>query len=798
MKNDPMPTELFFAHSKNDNGRGVPETVQNHTRRVTDLAMEFAAAFGMTDQAQVAGLLHDLGKYSAQFQRRLSVRGEPSRDHWSIGARLAVECYKKQGAYPALAILGHHVGLDAITTHAKLLADLSRAMKEDSAGEKFTTNDRHQVGAAYQHDGFSFPKLERYLTPSDGGEVPAAEMLDVRLLFSTLVDADFLATEGHFTGDAATPYRPRKPGPSLEIDPAISAFDDFLSMIRREQNSPAAMQTVRDQLATDCLAAAEQPQGAYTLSAPTGSGKTLSMLAFALHHARTHGLRRIVLVMPFLNIIEQTVKIYRDIFSVDRGFDAQFVLEDHSLADEPKSRDKPDGTQPAEIRRRLLAENWDAPIILTTNVQLLESLHAHKPSRCRKLHRLAKSVILFDEVQTLPPNLAKTTLGTLSRLCQPDGPYGSTVVFATATQPAFSHLHSAVIKLSPAGWQPREIVSNSQRLFTAASGRVRVQWRHREPIMFDALVDELANRDRVLCIVNLKRHAAALATALQDRGEQGVMHLSTNLCSAHRLKVLDRVRSRLKDSSKPVRLIATQCVEAGVDVSFPAVYRSLGPLEAIAQAAGRCNRSGEGPTGDVIVFRWPDEPGREARSQYPPGYAAAVNATETFLNGQNLDEDIIHSPRHIRAYYERLYQLAGRSDGTAGDEKGIDQALTNENFAEVSEEYRLIKSDTINVIVPYLSDEFNRLHEEAKIDPPLKGEALREWYRRARRMTVSVYRPQLGSPILMFLKPVRFGGKDDDDQPEHETTWFWLLSSAKYDQLLGLTFPTDASAVMIV
>lgn len=791
-------SEKYFAHSENDDGHGVRETVRNHTRRVTDLAVEFANAFGMAEQAQIAGLLHDLGKYSAQFQRRLTVRGEPSRDHWSIGAQLAVECYKERGLLPALAILGHHVGLETITTHIALVKNLAQALKEDSSGKRFTTNDRQSVGAAFQYDGFSFPKLDRYHTLSGDGEVPAAEMLDVRLLFSALVDADFLATEGHFSGDATTPYRPRKPGPSLDIDPAIAAFDDFLYIIRLQQNSPAAMQTVRDQLAADCLAAAELPQGAFTLSAPTGSGKTLSILAFALHHARKHGLRRIVLVMPFLNIIEQTVKIYRDIFAVDRGFDSQFVLEDHSLADEAKARDKPDGTEPAEIRRRLLAENWDAPLILTTNVQLLESLHANKPARCRKLHRLAKSVILFDEVQTLPPNLAKATLGTLSRLCQPDGPHGSTVVFATATQPAFSHLHAEVLKLSPAGWQPREIVSNSQRLFAAASGRVRVQWRHRKPLTFDSLVDELANRDRVLCIVNLKRHAAALATALRDRGIDGVLHLSTNLCSAHRLSVLERVRSRLKDPSQPVRLIATQCVEAGVDVSFPAVYRSLGPLEAIAQASGRCNRSGEGPTGDVIVFRWPDEPGRDARAQYPPGYAAAVNATETFLNGQNLDEDIIHSPRHIRAYYERLYQLAGRSDGTAGDEKKIDQALTMENFVEVAQEYRLIESDTINVIVPYDAEEYARLQAEASSDPPLKGEALREWYRRARRMTVSVYRPQPDSPIMMCLDPIRFGNQDLENRPELDTTWFWLLPVAKYDKLLGLTFPADASGVLIM
>lgn len=521
------------------------------------------------------------------------------------------------------------------------------------------------------------------------------------------------------------------------------------------------------------------------------------MLAFALNHARKHGLRRIVLVLPFLNIIEQTAKIYRDIFA-GSSFGPDFILEDHSLADNSPQNFAVDGDsqRPVDQRRRILAENWDAPIVIATNVQLLESLHHHKPGRCRKLHRLAKSVILFDEVQTLPPHLAKATLGTLSRLADPAGPYGSTIVFATATQPAFTELHQDVVKLSSAGWQPDELVPDSGQLFSLASGRVKVSWRHNEQIAFSDLVKNIEQRDRVLCIVNLKRHAIELVNALEERNAGNVLHLSTNLCAAHRFEVLNRVRGLLAQPFSQIRLIATQCVEAGVDVSFPTVMRSLAPLEAIAQAAGRCNRSGEGPTGEVIVFRWPTEPGRNDLSQFPPGYKNAVGVAELFLRSKDLNSEIIHSPEKIREYYRMLYAFDGRSNETAEDEKPMAGALLEEDFEKVAKEYRLIDNDTLNVIVPYVHSEFDRLRTLA--EKSLKGDELREWFRRARPLTVSIYRPKSTSPIWNFLEPVRFGPRDNDIHDDDETSWYWLLDPLNYHGTLGLMFPREMSEIMIV
>jgi CRISPR-associated endonuclease/helicase Cas3 len=484
-------------------------------------------------------------------------------------------------------------------------------------------------------------------------------MLDARMLFSALVDADFIATEGHFNGAVAQPYIPREEGPALDIDNALAALGRYVAEVRK-RHADDPISPLREQLYSAAVTAAMDSPGAFTLTAPTGCGKTLAMLAFALHHAKQHRLRRIILVMPFLNIIDQAAKIYRAIFSEKGGFPENTVVEHHSLAGRRGGSAEGDDNG-RNYPARLLSENWDAPIILTTTVQFFESLMACKTSPCRKLHRIAGSVVLFDEAQSLPPRLAAGSLATVSRLADSSGPYRTSIVLATATQPAFDLLDRRIRErsLSP-GWKPREIVEENAALFQGVSSRVAATWRHETPIDLDGLALEIARLRRVLCIVNLKRHAVRLATKLRELGAQGLLHLSTNLCPAHRDKVLRRIDARMK-RGEPICLIATQCVEAGVDLDFPVVYRALAPLEAIAQAAGRCNRHGIGATGRLIVFK-PLDSGR----LYPPGYGAAVQATESFLKivARTRDGsavDIINSPALLRRYYEHLYGLTGRA-----------------------------------------------------------------------------------------------------------------------------------------
>lgn len=766
----------YLAHSANDGGAGVSEPLKDHLQAVAERAEEFATWFGAAEQARAAGLLHDLGKYADRFQLRLRDPRQRAGDHWSIGAALLAGIGRELGLLPAFAAAGHHTGLPSLSDNpedfVRPLLDAFRSRSED-----FTDTNKRLLLERFLADGFALPSICTGLRSL--GQF-AADMLDVRMLFSALVDADFLETEAHFNGDAHTPRRPRPRGPSLDLEKAIAALHEYLGGVRQKfQASPMA--GLREMLFEQCLEAASQPTGLFSLSAPTGSGKTLAMLALALYHAKARHLRRIVLVMPFLNIIEQTAEIYREIFSAERGFEPNTVLEHHSLAEHDESRmaDAAGGGPSA----RLLAENWDAPILLTTSVQFFESLMADRPSRCRKLHRLAHSVILFDEVQTLPVGLAVATLATLARLSDPTGPYRSTFIFATATQPAFEVLDQRVRTFASCGWQPREVVRDVRRLFAAAVGRVGVTWRHETAIDLDEVASELASHDRVLAIVNLKRHAVHLATTLRDRGTKGLFHLSTNMCPAHRTAVLSRVNRRLS-KGQPVRLVATQCVEAGVDLDFPVVYRALAPLEAIAQAAGRCNRHGSGAAGRVVVFK-----PRDGKTPYPPGYKEAVNATEIFLAGLTpkggLDKlEILGDPDRLRAYFRQFYDLSGRACGELQDEEDLLKAIREGDFAKTAELYRLIRQDAIQVVVPYDREVFDELRSEIRSGTLVSSGVIGDWFRRAAPHMISLYRPDLDDEIWNLLDPVTPGRFRPVDRAD--TCCFTATDAAVYDQLLGL------------
>ena len=696
----------------------------------------------------------------------------------------------------AAVIAGHHVGLTELPIEEDC-SDFVRAIQKRFVSEpnEFTETDPKLVGKRFQEDGFRLPTVSNGFVPSH--EFHAADMLNVRMLFSALVDADFIETEAHFEGDRTTPRRYRADGPTLDVERALSALDRQMDVVRQESVG-GPMDDLRQRLLEECIAVASKSStGAFTLAAPTGAGKTLAMLAFALHHARKHNLRRIVLVMPFLNIIEQTARIYRSIFSTDAGFAANTVLEHHSLADDRRHKRDIGETKAAddgvEDRRRMLAENWDAPFVLTTNVQCLESLMANRPGACRKLHRLARSVILFDEVQTLPPSLAVATLATLSRLADPAGPFHSSVVFATATQPAFDVLHERVRKFASAGWQPSEIVADPNPMYETAAKRVCVSWRHDSPIELDSLARELRGNEKVLCIVNLKRHAEQLAKRLLESGAKGVRHLSTNMCPAHRTAVLDDVRKRLKsERPRAIRLIATQCIEAGVDVDFPLVYRALAPLEAIAQAAGRCNRHGLRDTEQVVVFKPVDE-----KSLYPPGYQEAVDATETFLANirkehGNLDaEEILNSPDRLRTYFRQFYSLTGRAHEELADETTLHDAIRAYNFEDVANNYQLIKQDTINVLVPYDRSEFDGLVTEITKSGSRKPGFVRDWLRRAAQHSVGLFRAKDADPIWTHLEPLPLSRKPTTSFAE--TSWFMARDTLTYDRLTGLVAPETAA-----
>lgn len=760
--------KVFYAHSANDHDHW--HRLLTHLQSVGDLASGFSRSCTWSSEARLAGFLHDLGKYADRFQNRLQGK-DAGLDHWSQGAWVALKDHKAIAA--ALAIQGHHIGLQRGATPSL------RGMNPDNLALTHPLNlqlsdpDANRLLQRAQADGLQFNAAATTALPNGFTQAVAA-MLDVRLLFSCLVDADFLDTEAHFNGDAEG-KRPRPTGPALDTQVALNALNRYMGeRIRVGTQANAQVLAAREALWRATGEAAQTAPNVFTLTAPTGSGKTLAMLRFALEHAARNKLKRIVLAVPFLTVIEQTAREYRQVFA---GFPENYVLEHHSLAglgvESSHTDAEGDNADDQERQRRLLAENWDAPIVLTTNVQLLQSLFSNRPSSCRKLHNLMESMILFDEAQSLPQHLAVPTLAALSHL---SAAYRSSVVFATATQPAFDALHEAVTKHAVSGWRPVEVVPEHPALF-ATLKRVAVAWpKPGEKRTWADLAAEIRNTEQSLVVVNLKRHALALLDALDDAPD--VFHLSTNLCAEHRRAVLDKVRARLK-AGQPCRLISTQCIEAGVDVDFPKVYRAFAPLEAIAQAAGRCNREGRmnasGQLGEVIVFE-PIEDGGWRRSYPTHAYYQATEVTRTLL-ALNGDLDI-NDPAIFQAYYRRLYDL----NNPATQNAELSEAIQALDFIEVAKGYRLIDQDAIQVLVPWADrwDDFHALRAEAEQSGITSG-----WMRRAQGLAVSVYRPRDGLPAWVIPAKLKRRGKMDGGISDE---WF-ILEGDFYDDTFGLKPP---------
>jgi CRISPR-associated endonuclease/helicase Cas3 len=795
---EPECMTIYFAHSANKAGSPW-ESLKEHTHCVAKRAARYASAFNAAEEARIAGLWHDLGKYSDVFIKRLR-REVSGLDHWSIGAIATLYELREKAIAAALAIQGHHIGLqEGSVGNIRDGLDLS---KLSDAGKRpdqlsLTEADWKLLLKRFMDDGFQVPtpppnSLYDFKAPH------IAAMLDARMLFSALVDADYVETEAHFEGDSDGTKNYRPTGPDLQAEPALRIITEHLAKLETESSASTKVQSMRRLLLEDCLNSATHSHGIFTLTAPTGAGKTLAMLAFALKHAVAHPeIRRIVMVVPFLSIIEQTADVYRKL--LEPHFEAYYVLEHHSLAGvgtvgEDTAQDR-DNEEEAKRTAGLLTENWDAPLILTTSVQFFESLFANRPANCRKLHRLANSIIMFDEVQTLPPRIAVPSLAALSRLSER---YGCTVVFSTATQPAFDQLHDKVKSYAELGWKPQTITPKPQRLFTHAR-RVNINWQIDDSRSWKSIADELERDEnaRSLCVVNLKRHATRLVSLLRDKlGVEGLFHLSTNMCPAHRRKVLSEVRERLKSADHvPCRLISTQCVEAGVDVDFPVVWRALGPLDGIAQAAGRCNREGRlNRKGRMVVFLPERERSREYL--YPPGgYKEATETTKTLFEMKRIDAKEkgisfekaydIYNPDLFNEYYGLLYDLTGMAEFNPDDNELAD-AIHRRSFVDVSKEYQLIPQQSVNVLVPY-KDELSKF-EELNERLTKQNRLTREWIHEARPLTISIYRPKDGDPVWQYLEsaPLGRGGKADD--------WFIYLNPEDYDPLLGLNPKNEVDA----
>lgn len=643
----------LYAHST-DTGEDF-QLLSEHLANVASIAGAFAGDFGAREWAQAAGILHDWGKASREFQRRLC--GDPRRaDHSTAGAQFAAKTWPTAGKLLAACIAGHHGGLaDGVSDKDSCLKsrlrrdDLPRLIREDE-----------------------LPQPEKVGKMPIKPEVPRLAFqvsFFTRMLFSCLVDADFLDTEQFLDREKSTARQGYPPLCKLESSLKL----ELDSILRKAASTPINLQ--RREILEACLARSEDPPGIFSLTVPTGGGKTLSSLAFALRHALHHGIKRIIYVIPFTSIIEQNADVFRRIL----GNNA--VLEHHSAFD--AGRLGHDNSENDENLRRfeLSAENWDAPLIVTTSVQFYESLFSSRPSRCRKLHNIAKSVVILDEAQMLPVEFLLPCLEALKELASN---YGSSIVLCTATQPALSKNEEFKKGLEDV----REIVPNPKGLYTALR---RVEIEKAGVLAQEELARKLLKHEQVLCIVNTRREAREVFEGLGS--VDGAYHLSALMCPEHRSQKLTEIKERLEQKLS-CRVVSTRLIEAGVDVDFPIVYRTIAGIDSIAQAAGRCNREGKLPyPGRVFLFDF------ENGALPGPFRAPAEVAAEIM---RKYPDDPL-SLEAVEDFFRLLYWRAGDRLDTERILNELEEGLRDcfFPFQRVAERFRIIKDEGETVLIPF-------------------------------------------------------------------------------------------------
>ena len=651
------------------------QELENHLQGVAQKAAEFSEAFLSRDWGYLAGLWHDLGKYQTEFQDRL--KGERiAVEHSGAGAALAFQTDKERGIPLAFIIAGHHAGLTNWTE--------SGSNQPSPLKQRLKNNDitlRELLPVVPHHLGQrGLPDWPPFVGAAQGqGERARTSEFWVRFLFSSLVDADRLDSEA-FVDPAQASLRGRFD--TLDIlRERLDAFIDQKMEGLSEVDRSHRVNRARAQVLSACRDAAEQSPGIFSLTVPTGGGKTLSSMSFALRHAERHGLRRVIVVIPYTSIIEQNAEVYRE------ALGGANVVEHHSNLDPVVEK----ATRGVEVTRQheLACENWDAPVIVTTSVQFFESLFSNRSSRCRKLHNIARSVIVLDEVQTLPPGFLLSILDALRELVSH---YGCSVVLSTATPPALAARERFEYGL-------RNVcgVIPDPKVLASGLERVEYTWPDLEvaPVEWPALAAELAQYPQVLAVVHKRDDARVLAQELQRvRPDELLFHLSALMCPAHRSVVLAQIKEALSQGGA-CRVVSTQLVEAGVDVDFPVVYRALGGLDSIVQAAGRCNREGRQEKGRVVVFRAPSLP--------PVGTPRkALETMQSLLREKGgmldlADPDLFE--RYFRAFYFTVNQ----------DSQNVQAERQQFNFATVGQQFRLIEDGFTHAVVMPYGEAGNRL-----------------------------------------------------------------------------------------
>lgn len=727
----------MYAHSLpdvTDTARWEPLAV--HLAAVGSRARSFAENFQLGPLAEIAGRLHDIGKASHKYQDYIrSTAGSRGPDHSTAGARVARQRFGKDvGQIIAYAIAGHHAGLTNGSGYSSKRSSLAVRLSAQYAIPPFNGWEQHAGDLPKPCD------LRKTVPNSIGVGFHRAFL--VRMLFSCLVDADYLETE-RFYAEADGRAVPERGSP---LDP--DDLGDRLEAFMASKSKASPIGRLRADIRTHALGKAAEPPGLFTLTVPTGGGKTLTSLSFALKHARRHDLRRIVYVIPFTSIIEQTAAVFREALGI--SWDSGLLLEHHSAFDWDKKApadedDKESEGRAGAAKLRRAAENWDAPVVVTTAVQFYESLFAARPSRCRKLHNLARSVIILDEVQTLPVHLLRPSMAVLQEL---SANYGASIVLCTATQPALRQQDGALPREVP-GFdipQSRELAPDPPALYSRLR-RVAVE-RVAVPVTDAEIAARFAEQPRMLCIVGSRAHARDLFEAI--RHLDGAFHLSTLMCAAHRNAVLDAVRNRLIDR-KPVRLVSTSLIEAGVDIDFPEVWRAEAGLESIAQAAGRCNRENAlGRMGRMVVFRHATQ---KPPAALRPFHEAAVRVADRFDDPLGLDS--------IRTYYRELYFQKGAErldkpqilNGIRAGARDLDFA-----FEDIADAFRLIDEMMEPVLIPWDERAVAALRALQSADVPPR-DALRSLQRYTVPVPPATRRALMDAGVAEAMQPQRYGDR---------------------------------------
>lgn len=687
---------MFISH-KTEEGR--QELVSDHLREVAEMAAEFARPFGAQDWAYAAGMAHDIGKFSTEFQNRI-LRDGCRVDHSTAGAfELTERNYSRVLAY---CVAGHHGGLP----NGGSLADVDEGATLQSRLEKARAGRLPDYHAFEQE--ISLPERGSFgfdnMVAQDGFTVSFL----TRMLFSCLVDADYLCTERFMRGEARE---------QLSEENLEELYFRIEEKVRSFYPPKTALNEIRCGLLDACSKTAQGKPGVYSLTVPTGGGKTIESLYFALKHAQVHGMRRVVYGVPYTSIIEQNAQVFRELLG------ERAVLEHHA------NFDFDDRGEEGEVLR-LATENWDAPVVVTTNVQLFESLFANKTSRCRKLHNLANSVIVLDEAQMIP---TKQLLPCVRALAELVHRYGCTVVLCTATQPSLDGFFEKF------GCSVREIAPDPQEIYEQLR---RVEYCFAGPLEDSVLAERLVDHDQVLCIVNNRRQARRLYELVVDcgvYGEDGVFHLSTLMHAVHRERVLKEVRQRLK-AGEPCCVVSTSLIEAGVDVDFPVAYRALAGIDSMVQCAGRCNREAKRSKSESVVYLF------EAATSY--GLPADIRQKAAVSRSIAQRLAVNDSPKEgcrcdigsldvIQAYFDQLHELrAERLDATHALSAMTNFSTINSvpfiPFEHVAGEFRMIEEGSQTVLVPDESVAY-------EVQALRTGFATRSDMRRLSRFSVGLY-----------------------------------------------------------